>query len=311
MSDQNNYKRYSLYPIHYQHLYDLFNKQAHAFWVKEDVDLRQDVIDWREKLTDNDRIFLTHILSFFAQADGIVLENLGKNFSIDTDIPEANLFFGIQAGIEAIHWDMYSQLIETLLDPKERVNAFNAIQNFPCIKRKADWILKWMNPETATLSERLAAFACTEGIFFSSAFAGIFYYKKRGMMPGMIKSNEFIARDEGLHRDFGCELLKVIGLSGNALEIVKDSVDIECSFVDESLNVDLIGLNAENMKEYVKFIADNLLQKLGLPKFYNVSVPFDWIDMISMTRKQNFFEGKPSEYKRAIENTHFEISEDF
>jgi ribonucleotide reductase beta subunit family protein with ferritin-like domain len=311
-SSQTNFSKYSLYPIKYPHLYKLFEKQAHAFWVKEDVDLQTDVTEWRETLKPEDKRFLTHILSFFAQADGIVLENLGKNFGIETDIPEANLFFGIQAGIEAIHWDMYSILIETLIDNTEKQAAFNAIENYPCIKRKAEWIQTWMNPETANLQERLVAFACTEGIFFSSAFAGIFYYKKRGLLPGLVKSNEFIARDEGLHRDFGCELMKVLGPApANTLDIVKDSVEIECEFVRESLNLDLIGINPDMMSQYVGFVADSLLQKLGLPKFYKTENPFPWMDLISLTRKQNFFEGKVSEYKKAVVDTRFDNEADF
>lgn len=317
-----SYQRFSLYPLKYPHLYKLFEQQAHAFWVKEDVDLHTDVIEWREQLKQEDKRFLTHILSFFAQADGIVLENLDKNFSIDTDIPEAKLFFGIQAGIEAIHWDMYSILIETLIDTKDKESAFNAIENYPCIKQKADWIMKWMDP-SKDLKQRLIAFACTEGIFFSSAFAGIFYYKKRGLMPGLVKSNEFISRDEGLHRDFGCELVKVIAgetaesgespesFAETALEIVKESVEIESAFVHESLNLDLIGINPESMCQYVKFIADGLLMKLGLGKHYKVENPFDWMDLISLTRKQNFFEGKVSEYKKAVVDTKFDRDADF
>lgn len=301
-----DFSRYSLYPIKYQNLYKLFEQQAHAFWVKEDVDLSTDVQEWREVLKPEEKKFLTHILSFFAQADGIVLENLGKNFSIETDIPEANLFFGIQAGIEAVHWDMYSLLIETLIENSEKEKAFNAISNYPAIQSKADWISKWMNPETASLSQRLIAFACTEGIFFSSSFAGIFYFKKCNLLPGVVTSNEFIARDEGLHRDFGCELVKILGLPDNVVEIVKEAVEIENSFVRESLGLDLIGLNADKMCDYVRFVADCLMVKLGLEKIYKVENPFSWMDLISLTRKQNFFEGKVSEYKKASVDTKFD-----
>jgi ribonucleoside-diphosphate reductase subunit M2 len=306
-----NYSRFSLYPLKYPVLYEYFNKQAHAFWVKEDIDLHTDLIEWREKLTENDKRFLTHILSFFAQADGIVLKNLQKNFSIETDIPEANLFFGIQAGIEAIHWDMYNLLIETLIDNDHKQSAFNAIENYPCIKKKADWILGWMDPDKNTLIERLVAFSCTEGIFFSSAFAGIFYYKKRGLMPGLVKSNEFISRDEGLHRDFGCELIKIYKINDSVLKIVKEAVEIECDFVRESLQSELIGINPDSMSQYVKFVADNLLLKLGMSRFYNVENPFDWMDLISLKGKQNFFEGKVSEYKKAVVDTRFDRNVEF
>ena len=304
------YSRFSLYPLKYPVLYEYFNKQAHAFWVKEDIDLHTDRIEW-SKLTENDKKFLTFILSFFAQADGIVLKNLQENFSIETGIPEANLFFGIQAGIEAIHWDMYSLLIETLVENKDQ--AFNAIENYPCIKKKADWMLKYMSSKN-TLLERLIAFACTEGIFFSSAFAGIFFYKKKGLMPGLIKSNEFIARDEGLHRDFGCELIKLYktdNLKQIAIEIITDAVDIECNFVVESLQSGLIGINSEMMSQYVKFVADCLLLKLGLEKYYNVENPFDWMDLLSLQTKQNFFEGKVSEYKKAVVDTRFDRNVEF
>lgn len=304
--------RYTLFPIKFPKLYNFYEKQRDAFWVPNEVDLEVDVNDWRNKLTDNDKHFLTHTLAFFAQADGIVLNNLNNNFSIDCDIPEANIFFGIQAGIEAIHWEMYSILIETLIDnPDLKNNALNAIENYPCIQKKANWMLKWMDSDL-DLEKRLVAFACAEGIFFSSAFASIFYYKKKGLLPGLTTSNKFIARDEGMHRDFGCELFKTISKNTDFInDIVQEAVTIECEFVDESLNVDLIGINPENMKEYIKFTADLLLQQLGRPKIYNVSNPFSWMELISLNTKQNFFEGRVTEYKKTQSSKKFEIDLDF
>lgn len=332
----SKFERYTLFPIKYPILYKLYEKQRDAFWVPKEVDLETDVKEWREKLTENDKHFITYTLSFFAQADGIVLQNIDNNFSIDISIPEATLFYGIQAGIEAIHWETYSFMIETLIDDKkERDKAFHAIENYPCIKEKAEWILKWMNGKQSYLL-RLIAFACTEGIFFSSAFASIYYYKKRGLMPGLCFSNKLIARDEGLHRDFGCELFKILkdllnnnvdefvkilgekeyNLSKDVVdkhiyEIVEEAVNIEISFVKNSLNVDLIGINIDSMIQYVYFVADHLLITLGLNKKYKVSNPFDWMDMISLTSKQNFFEGRVSEYKKVNVDTTFAIDDDF
>lgn len=314
---ETKFHRYSLFPIKYPTLFKFYENQRDNFWVPKEIDLETDVKEWREKLTNDDRHFLIYTLAFFAQADGIVLQNLDNNFSIDVDIPEASIFYGIQAGIEAIHWETYALLIETLIDdPEEKNRAFNAIENYPCIREKAEWISKWMNNERPFL-ERLVAFACTEGIFFSSAFASIFYYKKRGLMPGLSLSNKFIARDEGLHRDFGCELFKVLRTEGYKIEdetvysIVQDAVTIEENFVDNSLNVELIGINAESMKQHIRFVADHLLVTLGLKKFYNDVEPFDWMDLISLTGKQNFFEGRVSEYKKVRGDTTFELDDEW
>ena len=309
--------RYSLFPLRYPTLYEFYKKQRDSYWVPNEIDLESDINDWKNKLTDNDKHFLTHTLAFFSQADAIVLQNLDLNFSMDIDIPEACIFYGIQGGIESIHWEMYAILIDTLIqDIALRTKAFYAIENYPCIKRKAEWILKWMNPKNSYL-QRLVAFACTEGIFFSSAFASIFYYKKRGLLPGLTLSNKFIARDEGLHRDFGCELFNILRKEGNKIsdeqvyDIVMDAVEIECNFVEESLNVELIGINKESMKNYVKFVANHLLVTLNLSKKYNVTNPFEWMDMINLTNKQNFFEGKVSEYKKVQHQPVFSVNEDF
>lgn len=325
---KSKYQRYSLFPIKFPTLFKFYEDQRDNFWVPKEVDLDTDLKEWRELLTDADRHFLTYTLAFFAQADGIVLQNLDNNFSVDIDIPEASVFYGIQAGIEAIHWEMYGLLIQTLIDDADkREQAFNAIEHYPCIKQKAEWISQWMSPKKPFL-QRLVAFACTEGIFFSSAFASIFYYKKRGLMPGLSLSNRFIARDEGLHRDFGCELFKLLRNKENLRElgyaeedydisdtevyqIVDEAVKIEENFVNNSLNVELIGINSTSMNQHVRYIADHLLLSLGLQKRYGDSEPFDWLELISLTAKQNFFEGRVSDYKKVRSDTTFAIDDDF
>lgn len=320
MSTKSKFQRYSLFPIQFPTLYKFYEDQRDNFWVPKEVDLETDVKEWRENLTESDRHFLMFTLAFFAQADGIVLQNLDNNFSIDIDIPEASVFYGIQAGIEAIHWEMYGLLIQTLIDDSElQDRAFNAIEHYPCIKQKAEWITQWMTNDRPFL-HRLVAFACTEGIFFSSAFASIFYYKKRGLMPGLSLSNKFIARDEGLHRDFGCELFKILRkedpdtyniIDEEVYEIVDQAVKIEENFVKDSLNVELIGINSDAMNQHVRFMADHLLQSLGLSKRYHDEEPFDWMDLISLTGKQNFFEGRVAEYKKVRSDTTFAIDDDF
>lgn len=310
------FQRYSLFPIKYPKIYNLYKKQRDNYWVPAEVDLETDVREWRHTLTDADRHFLTYTLSFFAQADGIVLQNVSK-FDMDCDIPEVNLFYGIQAGIEAIHWEMYGLLIDALVtNPEDREKAHHAIENYPCIAKKAEWLSQWMT-DAQVYPARLIAFACAEGIFFSSAFASIFYYKKKGLMPGLCMSNKFIARDEGLHRDAGIEIFLLLREEGNTVpdkqvyEIVSSAVDIESNFVEDSLNVELIGINKESMKQYIKYTADHLLVSLHLEKLYNVDNPFDWMDMISMTQKQNFFEGRVSEYKKNQSKKIFNAEEDF
>ena len=319
---QSKYNRYSLFPIKYPTLYEFYEKQRDNFWVAKEIDLDVDVKEWRSVLSDSDRHFIMFTLAFFAQADGIVLQNIDNNFSIDVDIPEASIFYGIQAGIEAIHWETYALLIQTLIDDEnERNKAYLAIENYPCIRMKADWILRWMSRDTPFL-QRIIAFTCTEGIFFSSAFASIYYYKKRGLMPGLSLSNKFIARDEGLHRDFGCELFKILRKERSnepgyqiadeeIYKIVDEAVQIEENFVNNSLNVQLIGINTASMNQYVRFVADHLLQTLGLQKRYNIQNPFDWMDMISLTSKQNFFEGRVSEYAKVHSDTTFGIDAEF
>ena len=313
-----NSNRYDLLNIQYPSLFELYQKQKQAFWIPEEVDLSDDVLDWKN-LQQNEKDFLLYILAFFAQADGLVLENLRSNFSLDIPIPEASAFYGIQAGIEAIHWEMYSLLIQTFIkDPEVQRQYSDAIRHFSCIRKKAEWMSTWMNNERP-LAERLIAFCCAEGISFSASFCGIFYFKKKGLMQNLVLSNQFISRDEGIHRDFGIEVIRVLRESTpdtanpelndiirevHALtperitEIVKECVQVEETYVRESLQCDLVDIDSTMMVQYVQFVADHLLSSLDVPKYYKVSNPFDWMDMISLEGKQNFFEGRVSEYKK-------------
>lgn len=325
-------RQYDLSNIQFPSLFHFYELQRDAFWVPAEVDLTDDVKHWRDRLSNDERKFLTYILAFFSQADGLVLENIQTNFSLDVAIPEFKVFYGIQAGIEAIHWDMYHVLLKTLIaDKEERKQACNAISHFPCIRKKAEWISKWMTNEKS-YAERLVAFACAEGISFSSSFCGIFYFMKKGLLPGVVMSNRFISRDEGMHRDFAVEALKVLktcepdfedesinvivrearALKNETMyQIIREAVEVEEDFVRESLNCDLIGINADMMMDYVKLVADHLCTSLGLQKIYNVENPFDWMNMIGMTNKQNFFEGRVSEYKKVNDSIKFEFDIDF
>jgi len=263
--------------------------------------LHQDVVDWK-KLNDDERYFLKHILAFFAASDGIVNENLAENFVNEVQYSEAKFFYGFQIMMENIHSEMYSLLIDTLVDnDAEKDELFNAIERFPAIKKKADWALRWI--ESESFAERLIAFAAVEGIFFSGAFCSIFWMKKRGLLPGLATSNEFISRDEGLHRDFACHLhnnhLNNKVPVERITQILVEALDIEREFITESLPVNLIGMNAKLMSEYLEFVTDHLLETLNCPKVYNTPNPFDFMDMISLEGKTNFFEKRVSEYKKA------------
>jgi ribonucleoside-diphosphate reductase beta chain len=263
--------------------------------------LHQDVVDWK-KLNDDERYFLKHILAFFAASDGIVNENLAENFVNEVQYSEAKFFYGFQIMMENIHSEMYSLLIDTLVDnDAEKDELFNAIERFPAIKKKADWALRWI--ESESFAERLIAFAAVEGIFFSGAFCSIFWMKKRGLLPGLATSNEFISRDEGLHRDFACHLHNNHLINKVPVEritqIIVEALDIEREFITESLPVNLIGMNAKLMAEYLEFVTDHLLETLNCPKVYNTPNPFDFMDMISLEGKTNFFEKRVSEYKKA------------
>ena len=298
---QENKNRFVIFPIQHDDIWQWYKKQEASFWTAEEIDLHQDVVDWK-KLSDDERYFLKHILAFFAASDGIVNENLAENFVNEVQYSEAKFFYGFQIMMENIHSEMYSLLIDTLVDnDKEKDELFNALERFPAIKKKADWALRWIDSES--FAERLIAFAAVEGIFFSGAFCSIFWMKKRGLLPGLATSNEFISRDEGLHRDFACHLhnnhLVNKVPQERIAQILSEALDIEREFITESLPVNLIGMNSKLMSEYLEFVTDHLLETLNCPKVYNTANPFDFMDMISLEGKTNFFEKRVSEYKKA------------
>jgi ribonucleoside-diphosphate reductase beta chain len=277
-------------------------KQAEAsFWTAEEIDLQQDMMDWENKLTKDERHFIKHVLAFFAASDGIVNENLAINFLNEVQYPEARCFYGFQIAIENIHAETYSLLIDTYIkDNKEKDFLFNAIENLPCVAKKADWAMKWI--ENGNFAQRLVAFAAVEGIFFSGSFCSIFWLKKRGLMPGLAFSNELISRDEGLHCDFACMLYNQLQNKLTVEEvtaIIAEAVEYEKEFVTDAIPVALIGMNAKLMCEYIEFVADRLLGELGCPKIYNSTNPFDFMEMISLQGKTNFFEKRVSEYQKA------------
>lgn len=257
--------------------------------------------DWA-KLNNNERHFISHVLAFFAGSDGIVLENLGARFMKEVQLPEARAFYGFQIAIENIHSEMYSLLLEQYIrDPVEKDKLFHAVDTVPVVKKKADWALKWIS-SAERFAERLVAFACVEGIFFSGSFCSIFWVKKRGLLPGLTFSNELISRDEGLHTDFACLLYDQLEnkLPVDRLhEIVKDAVAIEQEFICDALPVDLIGMNSRLMSQYIEFVADRLLVALGAPKVWNSPNPFDWMELISLQGKTNFFEKRVGDYQKA------------
>jgi ribonucleoside-diphosphate reductase beta chain len=299
---KENKDRFVIFPIKHHDLWEWYKKCEASFWTAEEIDLHQDLTDWSTKLNDDERYFVKHILAFFAASDGIVNENLAENFVNEVQYSEAKFFYGFQIMMENIHSETYSLLIDTYVkDDAEKDRLFNAIEVFPAIKKKADWALKWI--ESDSFAERLIAFAAVEGIFFSGAFCSIFWLKKRGLMPGLTFSNELISRDEGVHCDFA------VHLHNNHLvnkvpkerikEIITNALDIEKEFITESLPVSLIGMNAKLMTQYLEFVTDRLLVELQCEKIYNVTNPFDFMDMISLQGKTNFFEKRVSEYQKA------------
>lgn len=298
---QNNKNRFVLFPIKYRKLWDAYKEAEASFWTAEEIDLSQDLSDWRS-LKQSEKHFISYVLAFFAASDGIVGENLASRFYNDVDIPEARIFYGFQLMIEGIHNEVYSLLIDTYIsDSQEKNKLFNAIETIPIIKEKADWALNWIN-SNKTFAERLVAFAAIEGIFFSSSFCSIYWLKKRGLMPGLSFSNELISRDEGAHTDFACLLYKTLGfnLSEERIhEIISDAVSLECKFATDALPVELIGMNSGLMSEYIKFVADRLLVSLGYSKLYNALNPFEWMGLISLQQKTNFFEKRVSSYSKA------------
>ncbi|ESO94481.1 hypothetical protein LOTGIDRAFT_178434 [Lottia gigantea] len=279
----------------------MYKKAEASFWTAEEVDLSKDLIHW-EALKPEEQHFISHVLAFFAASDGIVNENLVERFSKEVQITEARCFYGFQVAMENIHSEMYSLLIDTYIkDPKQRDYLFNAIETLPCVKKKADWALKWIGDEEADYSERVVAFAAVEGIFFSGSFASIFWLKKRGIMPGLTFSNELISRDEGLHCDFACLMYRhlVNKLSQERIYgIITDAVQIEQEFLTDALPCKLIGMNCDLMKQYIEFVADRLLVDLGCDKYYNSENPFDFMELISLEGKSNFFEKRVGEYQR-------------
>ncbi|WP_347173233.1 ribonucleotide-diphosphate reductase subunit beta [Polaribacter uvawellassae] len=299
---QPNDNRFVIFPIQHTDLWDWYKKQQACFWTAEEIDLHADIVDWNDKLTDDERYFIKHILAFFAASDGIVNENLAENFVNEVQFSEAKFFYGFQIMMENIHSETYSLLIDTYVkDETEKDKLFNAIENFPAIKKKADWALKWI--ESDSFAERLIAFAAVEGIFFSGAFCSIFWLKKRGLLPGLTFSNELISRDEGMHCDFAVHLHNnhiINKVPKNRIrEIIVDALNIEREFITESLPVSLIGMNAKLMTQYLEFVTDRLLLEFGCDKEYEATNPFDFMEMISLEGKTNFFEKRVSEYQKA------------
>lgn len=298
---QENKNRFVLFPIEHHDIWTFYKQAEASFWTAEEIDLSQDIKDW-ESLTAGERHFITHVLAFFAASDGIVNENLVQNFADEVQYTEAKFFYGFQIAIENIHSETYSLLIDTYVkDPKERNRLLNAIETIEWVKKKADWALRWISE--GSFAERLIAFAAVEGIFFSGSFCSIFWLKKRGLMPGLTFSNELISRDEGLHCDFACLLynqhLKHKLSQEQVSRIIADAVAIESEFVVDALPVRLIGMNAVLMIQYIQFVADRLLLELGCRKIYNVTNPFDFMEMIALQGKTNFFEKRVAEYQKS------------
>lgn len=294
--------RYVVYPIQYDSVWKMYKLALSSFWTAEEVDLAKDVDDWT-KLTENERYFVKHILAFFAGSDGVVNENLSSRFMNEVMIPEAKCFYGFQIAIENIHSETYSLLIDTYIkDQEEKNHLLNAIYTIPCIKKKADWALRWITNQTDSFAHRLVAFAAVEGIFFSGAFCAIFWLKERGVMPGLTFSNELISRDEGLHTEFAILLYSMLQnklTQSEIHDIIKEAVEIEIEFITDSIPCQMLGMNATLMTQYIKYVADRLVVQLGYDKIYDTTNPFDFMDRIGLNLKSNFFEHKPSEYSRA------------
>ncbi|KAI1808447.1 ribonucleotide reductase [Daldinia bambusicola] len=300
---QENPHRFVLFPIKYHEIWQMYKKHEASFWTAEEIDLSKDLHDWNNRLNDDERFFISHILAFFAASDGIVNENLVERFSAEVQIPEARCFYGFQIMMENIHSETYSLLIDTYIkEPAQKTHLFNAIDTIPCIRKKADWALQWICDKNSTFAQRLIAFAAVEGIFFSGAFASIFWLKKRGLMPGLTFSNELISRDEGLHTDFACLLFTHLkNRPGKDIiqKIITDAVAIEQEFLTEALPCALLGMNANLMKQYIEFVADRLLVALGNEKVYRSTNPFDFMENISLGGKTNFFEKRVGDYQKA------------
>lgn len=298
---EENKSRFVMFPIKYNDIWEMYKTAEHSFWTAEEIDLAQDLTDWNDKLNDDEKHYIKNVLAFFAASDGIVNENLAENFLKEVQYAEAKSFYGFQIAMENIHSETYSLLIDTYIkDDKEKDHLFNAIETVPSVKKKADWALKWI--ESDSFAERLIAFAAVEGIFFSGSFCSIFWLKKRGLMPGLAFSNELISRDEGLHCEFACLLhnkyIQNKVSTDRITQIITEAVEIEKEFVTDSLPVSLIGMNSKLMQQYIEFVADYWLVALGCKKFYNSVNPFDFMDMLSLQNKGNFFEKRVSEYQK-------------
>lgn len=315
-----NKDRFVLFPIKHNDIWQMYKQAEASFWTAEEIDLASDIHDWNEKLNNDEKHFIKHVLAFFAASDGIVNENLAINFLNEVQYPEARCFYGFQIMMENIHSETYSLLIDTYIkDPAEKDSLLHAIDTVPCVKKKAEWALRWIS--NGSFAERLIAFAAVEGIFFSGSFCSIFWLKKRGLMPGLSFSNELISRDEGLHCDFACllynQLIHKLPVE-KVTEVITNAVAIEKEFVSDALPVKLIGMNADLMCQYIEFCADRLLISLGCPKFYNAGNPFPFMEMISLQGKTNFFEKRVAEYQKAgvmskdnAQNNVFKLDEDF
>ncbi len=299
---QDNPNRFVLFPIEHDDIWAFYKKSEASFWTAEEIDLHQDLSDWANKLNDNETHFIKHVLAFFAASDGIVNENLAENMVNEVQYTEAKFFYGFQIMMENIHSETYSLLIDTYIkDAKEKDYLLHAIEHMDCVKKKAEWAFKWI--EKGTFVERLIAFAVVEGIFFSGSFCSIFWLKKRGLMPGLSFSNELISRDEGMHCDFACLLynqhIERKLPKESVRSILRDAVEIEKEFVSDAIPVNLIGMNAELMCQYIEFVADRLSVALGNEGMYNVENPFPWMELISLQGKTNFFEKRVGEYQKA------------
>ena len=311
--------RFVLFPIQHNDIWKMYKKQMALFWTTEEIDFEKDLTDWK-KLKEEEQYFIKNVLAFFAGSDGIVLENLAENFMNEIEIPEVRCFYGFQIAMENIHSETYSLMIDTYIkENQEKHKLLNAITEIPCVKKKADWALKWLNDKESTFAIRLVAFAIIEGVFFSGSFCAIYWLKKRGLMPGLTFSNELISRDEGLHTDFAVLLYSKVVEKVNVEtigEIMKEAVSIEKEFITESLPCNLIGMNSILMEQYIEFVADRLLRQLGYEKIWNTQNPFDFMEMISMTGKTNFFEKRVSEYSKSgvgvdKEKMKFNLEDDF
>ncbi len=315
---KENKDRFVLFPIKHHDIWEMYKKEEASFWTAEEIDLNPDLQDWENKLNEDEKHFIKHVLAFFAASDGIVNENLAVNFMKEVQYPEARCFYGFQIMMENIHSETYSLLIDSYIkDPKEKDRLFHSIDTLPCVGKKAEWAIKWIG--NGTFAERLIAFAAVEGIFFSGSFCSIFWLKKRGLMPGLTFSNELISRDEGLHCDFACLLYSQLDHplpKEQVTAIITNAVEIEKEFVSDALPVSLIGMNAKLMCQYIEFVADRLLVALGCEKAYNAINPFDFMELISLQGKTNFFEKRVAEYQKSgvmgkKEDNIFSLDEDF